>query len=505
MKSKILTALFLCFTAWGMAQSKSKEGYIWYFGMNAGVDFNEGIAISLPDGKLATDEGCATIADKEGKLLFYTDGMTVYNRNHEVMENGSDLKGNYSATSSAVVIPAPAREGFYYVFTVDATAGLNGFCYSLVDISANEGQGKVVSELKNIKLADKVTEKLTAVRHRNGKDSWVIVHEWQSDKFKSFLVTKDGVQAQPVISQVGKVHTGGTLNTQGYMKSNPDGTNIAVALEEEHLTELFDFDTETGKVSNPILIPQIKGAYSYGVEFSPNGSLLYVSAPGTGEIYQYNLQNRNPQDIVKSAVSIGKTPNNEWIGALQIAADGKIYFPIYGTSFLGVIHEPNVVGKNCSYENNYAELDRKIARLGLPTFSQSFFETQTVEVKTETFDNKKIETGKDYILENVFFETAKYDLKTTSFAELDKVVKIMKDNPNYSVLIKGHTDNVGNKSANLILSDNRAQSVGNYLISKGISKDKITFKGFGSQVPVADNANPEGRAKNRRVELSFNK
>lgn len=511
---KKISVLFLAFCLSGSlwAQSKSKEGNIWYFGEKAGVSFASGIAEPLQDGLLFTDEGCATIANAQGELLFYTDGSSVWDKTHQLMPNGSKLNGNASSTSSAVAIPAPNKPGLYYLFTVDATAGDKGFCYSVVDMRLNEGKGDIVAENKNFLLATKVTEKLTAVKHRNGKDIWVIVHEWETDIFLAYLVGENGVSTKPITSRVGSVHKGGSTNTQGYMKSNPDGTNIALALEDEHKLELFDFNNETGILSNPISIQQPKGSYTYGIEFSPNGSLLYASAAGTGAVYQYNLQAGSPEAIVESAFLVGKTADNKWIGALQIAPDGKIYFPIYQTSFLGVIHEPNQLGEACAYENNYTELAKRNSRLGLPTFSQSFFEVKTETQKISTLDLSnpknsknppKIELGKTYLLKNILFETAKYDLLPASFVELDKLVSLMQANPKYVLEISGHTDNVGNKSMNLTLSKNRAKAVQKYLNDKKIPAERIRFFGFGSQKPVSDNSTDEGRQLNRRVEFKF--
>lgn len=104
-------------------------------------------------------------------------------------------------------------------------------------------------------------------------------------------------------------------------------------------------------------------------------------------------------------------------------------------------------------------------------------------------------------LKNILFETNSFTLATTSYTELDKVVQLMKDNPALKIQIKGHTDNVGTPAANVLLSNNRAKSVVTYLISKGIETTRLTYKGFGSTVPIADNKTEAGKARNRRTEL----
>jgi outer membrane protein OmpA-like peptidoglycan-associated protein len=112
-----------------------------------------------------------------------------------------------------------------------------------------------------------------------------------------------------------------------------------------------------------------------------------------------------------------------------------------------------------------------------------------------------VEANASIVLNNIFFETNKYDLKEESIAELDKIFLLLRDNPTLKILISGHTDNVGNAKDNLTLSNNRAQSVVKYLIEKGIEAQRLTFKGFGATLPVADNKTEEGRALNRRTEL----
>ena len=112
-----------------------------------------------------------------------------------------------------------------------------------------------------------------------------------------------------------------------------------------------------------------------------------------------------------------------------------------------------------------------------------------------------IETNAAIVLKNIFFETNKYELKPQSRSELDNVVQMLKDNPTVRIQINGHTDNSGKATDNQLLSENRAKAVTTYLISKGIAQTRLSFKGFGDTVPVADNSTPEGRAQNRRTEL----
>jgi len=101
-----------------------KEANIWYFGELAGLDFNTNPPTALTDGKIDTYEGCSSFSDEDGKLLFYSDGITVWDKNHNIMkyEDGSfadDLKGDPSSTQSGMIIPKPGSISIYYLFTVD--------------------------------------------------------------------------------------------------------------------------------------------------------------------------------------------------------------------------------------------------------------------------------------------------------------------------------------------------------------------------------------------------
>ena len=115
----------------------------------------------------------------------------------------------------------------------------------------------------------------------------------------------------------------------------------------------------------------------------------------------------------------------------------------------------------------------------------------------------KIEVNKTMVLKNVFFATDKFDLESKSKIELDKLVSFLNKNKTLKIELGGHTDNVGSKSSNQILSENRAKSVYDYLVEKGVSIERLTAKGYGDANPIADNATEKGRAENRRTEFKI--
>jgi len=113
------------------------------------------------------------------------------------------------------------------------------------------------------------------------------------------------------------------------------------------------------------------------------------------------------------------------------------------------------------------------------------------------------EVGASISLNNVFFETNKFDLKAESEAELNRLVKYLQENPKFEVEVAGHTDNVGNNTANDLLSFNRASAVAKYLVDQGLKKERLQVKGYGEDKPIATNDSEQGRAQNRRVEFNL--
>ncbi|MCS6820761.1 MAG: OmpA family protein [Microscillaceae bacterium] len=472
------------------------EANIWYFGENAGVDFSQGKPIALTDGMLNTIEGCATICDQQGKLLFYTDGITIWNKNHEVMRNGEDLLGDVSATQSGVIVPKPNNPTIFYVFTVDHSGGENGVRYNLVDLQAENGLGRVIE--KNKPLLAPTDEKITAVRHKNNRDIWIITHKWNSQEYYAYLLTEEGLQTTPIITKIGEMHGDNPDQAIGYLKASPDGKKLAAAVKGLHIFELFDFDNQTGKLSNYIKIPIEGDARPYGIEFSSDGTKMYGTAGQIQTLFQFDLSQPTAEAIQASRYKVAELSG--WAGALQLGNDGKIYVSVYGSNFLEAIQKPNQKGKDCQFEPQAVDLKGRRATLGLPTFVQTYFEDMENISKISSQSNTKIKLNEPFV-KNILFDFDKFDIKPQYFSELDELVEYLKIAQYVKIDISGHTDSDGNEQKNLLLSQNRAQAVANYLIQKGINKERITYQGFGESKPIAPNDTPENKAKNRRIEF----
>ncbi len=369
MKRVIL--LFLLIPFFTCAQ---KQANIWYFGDHAGVDFSTGNPVALSNGQIAYlngishMEGTAVIADSTGHLLFYTEGMNVWNKNHQLMMNGTGLLGNFSSTQSSIIVPDPGNPNrYYYLFTVSSGFCCNGdisdgLRYSRIDICLDNALGAVMPNEKNIKIADTVTEKIAVVKHSNGTDYWILTHKFFSSEFWALRLTANGI-TDTVISAIGSLHDGTLSRTQGQLKFSNNGHKIAIAGSNGlDVLEIFDFNQTTGVVSNMKKIEKINNDHAsiYGVEFSPDDSKLYVQGlTSLGLSYaffaQYDLNagGGNIDSINSSLYMI----YSDTLGlmspcGLQIATNNKIYLvSINDQATLSVVNNPNAQGAACSYQD----------------------------------------------------------------------------------------------------------------------------------------------------------
>ena len=217
-KKLIIFFLLSCFFIVDAQNEFSK----WYFGQGAGLDFTSAPPTVLTNGAMSAPEGCATISDNAGNLLFYTNGVLVNNSSHTAMANGTGLLGHNSSTQAALIVKQPGINTLYYVFTTADVGSSNGARYSIVDMSLAAGLGSVT--VKNATLYTPTCEKQVAVRHCNGKDVWIISHEFNSDHFIAYQLTSAGLNPNPIISGVGEVITGGSgLSIVGQIKIYANG------------------------------------------------------------------------------------------------------------------------------------------------------------------------------------------------------------------------------------------------------------------------------------------
>ncbi len=372
-------AILVCglLVLFSQTKAQQKEGNVWFFGKRAGIDFNYSPPKALSVGVINTNEGCASISDKNGNLLFYTDGIKVYNKQHQLMTNGDSLKGFKSSTQSGIIVPNPSKPDIYYIFSA---SGLDSLYYSVIDISLSSGLGSVTQ--KNVGLMANGTEKLNAVKHRNGTDTWVVSHQKGNNLFYTFLVNANGVSIIPVISAVGSIYVS---KSAGYLKFSPNGKKIVSAqfIASSSSVEILDFDDNTGKISNAEILISNSERY-YGAEFSPTGNYLYLTKTSStpNVLEQYYMRYNNIMAIRASKVVIDTMGSTLKPGALQLAPDGKIYMAYAGFSFLGVINNPEEQGHKCNFDKSgFGLIPGSISQFGLPSFNQSFFHKPKVDIK----------------------------------------------------------------------------------------------------------------------------
>ena len=115
----------------------------------------------------------------------------------------------------------------------------------------------------------------------------------------------------------------------------------------------------------------------------------------------------------------------------------------------------------------------------------------------------KLQVGVKFVVENILFNSSKATMRSESFDEVDKLADLLRKNNKVRIEVSGHTDNVGSASMNKKLSKERALTVKNFLVSRGIEQDRIEYEGYGFDQPIAPNTTAEGKAKNRRVEVKI--
>ncbi|HEY9487596.1 MAG TPA: PKD domain-containing protein, partial [Chryseosolibacter sp.] len=256
--------------------SLDQRANIWYFGQNAGIDFNplpENPAVAIT-GPLQTPAGTSVISDRNGQVIFSTDGHSIYNKLNEDITPPGGIGGDNTSTQSALIIPVPGDETLYYIFTTKEIYGTGTFelRYSLYDLKLNNGVGGLAEY--NQLLFGPSTERIT------GDDNWLIAHEYGNNSFRAYRITADGI-GNPVVSSIGSDHlVTSEENGQGYMKLGALN-RLVVALSTpgtSNVVEIFDFIDSTGVVTNfrTADLESTTGQV-YGVEVSPGGNKLFAT------------------------------------------------------------------------------------------------------------------------------------------------------------------------------------------------------------------------------------
>ncbi|WP_209332068.1 gliding motility-associated C-terminal domain-containing protein [Lunatimonas salinarum] len=376
---------------------------IWYFGDGAGLDFNPDpddpeaptprpIANPHPQNIPA---GVTTVSDQAGQVLFYTDGQTVWDLNGDPMQNGLDIGGDNLSAGSVLAVPVSSDETLFYLFTTQTGAnGTSEVKFSMVDIKGDnqEGIGNVVT--KDNFLFSSSTEHSAALNA--GDTTWVAFHEVGNNTFRMYPVSGQGI-GQPVFNSVGGVH--GFGGSTGVMKFAGDGSKLAVTYVDggTNKLQIFDFDQNTGELTEFALLDLGTDGEVYGLEFSSDNSRVYVSyrngGPGVEEFFLQSVEDTDETDpdnpvttrcqecfdtaqgraaieqcILDSRAVVDQTAGLD-LGALQVGPDGQIYAAVVGSNRIGQILPGNACNPS-TFNQDGVEPMPGTTNLGLPAFVQ---------------------------------------------------------------------------------------------------------------------------------------
>ncbi len=333
---------------------------------NTNINFYTGNAnIALNNIPMDFNNTHANISDTAGNLLFYTNGYYIADASNDTMMNGSGINPcSYTSSHSdgllipqaCLIIPVPNTNHLFYLFHMTADGyPTNLFTYNFyvttIDMNLNSGMGGVVFK-NQLLLNDSINSgKITACRHANGRDWWVLCHRVNTDVYFKFLVTPDSIMG-PYLQSIGSIRHGDV----GQAKFSPDGTKFAYYynwINNDGL-DIFDFDRCNGMFFNPVHVNiSPSPGFNLGCEFSSNSKLLYVF--NIDSSFQYDLKSTNIGSSQKTVAVWDSfySPTPPFATAFSqalLAPDGKIYVTTgNGTSHMHVINHPNSIGILCDF------------------------------------------------------------------------------------------------------------------------------------------------------------
>ncbi|HNQ13124.1 MAG TPA: hypothetical protein PKH65_08615 [Bacteroidia bacterium] len=359
--------LFFICLLWSIASSAQIGNQIWYFGQGAGIDFSSSTPTPLSNGVLNSLDCSSALTDDNGQLIMYTNGQMVYNKNHALMLNGSGLNGSNNGGQAALIVPQPFSN-LCYIFSVDQFAGSQGFNYHIVDLTLDNGNGEVIS--KNNLLFSPSTERIDAIYNSQDSSFWIITHSWNTNDYLCYKLTPAGLNIIPVVSSIGSIHQGGltgVYNSMGQLTFSKDGSKVACGIYSLGQVEIFDFDMQTGLLSNPIAINNIPN--TWGVAFSKEATKLYLTSWFSKNIYQVDLSSGNQFIMQSTLTNIGTVDgpgfSGYYSGYLQLAPNDIIYIASFGDTYLGQITYPEDLGVACGLVDNGFYLGGSTCNAGL--------------------------------------------------------------------------------------------------------------------------------------------
>mgnify|MGYP001213466132 CR=1 FL=1 len=423
-------------------------------------------------GQLSAAEGCASISDNNGQLLFYTNGKDVYDGNHNLICN--DLRGEGSSTQAALIVPKPLSLNKYYIITTPEWGGYNWqgpeFAYLYYsEVTVGIGNSIDVNP-KNIQLYNQslISEKLTATCSGNGSEIWVIAHESPgpktdpsvnpppTNKFLFYLVSASGITLHHT-QNIGLSYKFGTPSyyVPGQMKVSPDGTKLAVATYAGgRRVEVYDFNNSTGYLSNYRYIETGTKA-AYGVEFSHDSKLIYVGYDAQGSPKGLHQLKIEATSLIEKYFS-----NTGDIGlwSLQMGPDGRLYIAERWRNYLGIINNPDIEGSGCNFVIDGINLRSGICNNGLPNnFYQcgSFCTALNVSISSDTTIYYGYGPGTATLTVNVIGGTPPYTYLWSNNSTTQTINVNPTTNTSYTVSVTDKNNCKGNNTVTVSVVDVR--------------------------------------------------
>jgi hypothetical protein len=379
-------SIFIIFILFRFSASAQKETDNWVFGDRYWVDFSTGAPVLKTSSAIDAPEGCSSISDEQGRLLFYTNGEKVWSAQHELMPNGVGLAGGRSSAQNSVIVRHPLRKSIYYIFTAaNLTAGANSaenFSYSTVNMELNGKLGDV--EEKNFTLLQgKTGEAVTATIDCSGKGAWIITHSrGNSNIFYAFRLTEKGLNTTPVVSPFDV--SPAEQYRVSRIKISPDTRLLALTENDGNAPALalYDFNYSTGVVKNKRELMNGVDDICYGASFSPDNTKLYVSQASYWQnpYFEHSLAQFTVNLPDEAAIRASKVNLPHYDGgssSLQLASNGKIYLNHYlnNSNYLSVIDKPNLAGAACNYRSGVVLLKENTnpSTTSVPNFPDSYF------------------------------------------------------------------------------------------------------------------------------------
>lgn len=367
---KILLILFISI----ITQTKSVSQYTvnkWLLGNgcsypNVLIDFNPNFSCTLlPNDFIPFQLSDAMITDANNNIIAITNGLNIYDSQFNIMTNGDSINPSVFANSypcglptlqSHLFIPKPDNPQIYYLFhdvPVNFGVTLTSFFVSVIDATLNNGLGAVTLKQDTLFSDTLLYGRVTAVKHANGRDWWVLAHELGGSAFYKLLVTPDTIQLS--IQNISPDFI--QLNDAGTACFSPDGSKYVIYNTHSKVV-LYDFDRCTGNLSNPTQLSfVVNGWHGWGAAFSPNNRFLYIST--TLYTYQYDTWASNLQasELLVASYDGFMGPLQTYFCTSLLASDNKIYISTAnGSYYLQVIESPDSLGLSCNLVQHAIQL-----------------------------------------------------------------------------------------------------------------------------------------------------